>query len=121
MTRRRWLALVVVVALGACTSDDADVSDAARSELQPRVVEIRELADARQAEHVQTKLTELRVVVDDLQQRGELTRQGAEDVRAAAASIESQLQLITTTTTQPPRERDDDDDDDDDKKRKDDD
>lgn len=102
MTRHRWLALVVAVALGACGSGKADVSDVARNELAPRVAEIRELADAKQADHVRAKLAELRLMIDDLLQRGELTGQGADDIRAAAANIESQLNLITTTTQPPP-------------------
>lgn len=112
MTLSRWLALVVAVALAACGSDKADVSDVARNELQPRVAEIRELADAKQADQVQAKLTELRLVIGDLLQRGELTGQGADDLRAAATNIESQLDLITTTT-QPPPPRDEGDDEED--------
>lgn len=111
MTGRRWLALVVAIALGACGADKADVSDDARVELEPLVAEIRALADARQADQLHARLAELQLVVDDLLQRGELTQQGADEVRAAAASVASQLGLITTTTQPPPPDNDRDDDD----------
>lgn len=108
MTRRRWLGVIGVIgvigvfAVGACGADGARMSDAARDELQPRVVEIRALADARQAEQVKLKLEELRFTVNDLFQRDELTEQGADDVLSAADRIEAQLGLITTTTQAPP-------------------
>lgn len=112
MRRELRIGVIVLAALGGCAGDDPDVSDTAAEALQPRVAEIRELAVQRRADQVTTKLAELRLVIEDLRQRGELSEQGAEDVLAAADAVQGQLALITTTTQPPPPERADEDDDD---------
>lgn len=107
------LVLCGAVALAGLTGcgDEPRASDTAAEELQLRVAEIRELANARQPDQVTAKLSELRLVVDDLRRRDELTEEGAREVLAAAAAVDAQLGLITTTTTttttQPPPSEDD--------------
>lgn len=100
--RRLGCGALVLASLVGCADEPRAVSDTAAEELQPRVAEIRALAGARQPEQVTAELAELRLVVEDLQRRDELSEQGAQEVLAAADAVAAQLGLITTTTTQPP-------------------
>lgn len=121
--------LVVVVVVGGlmagCGGDNPDISDAAAADLQPRAAEIRNLAGQRHADQVAAKLAEMRSLVDDLVQRGELSDRAAREILAAAGEVQGQLVLITTTTTAPlPRpsedghhEDEDDDEDEDEEER----
>lgn len=111
MRKRTALLALTLVTIVGCGKGSDDVSETARNELQPRVAEIRHLADARQADRVQAKLDELRGLVEDLRARGELSDEGIGAVLAAAGDVTAQLQLITTTS-QPPPPRDHEDEDD---------
>lgn len=104
LTRRQrlWCGALVLASLAGCADEPSALSGTAAEELQPRVAEIRALAGARQPDQVTAKLDELRLVVEDLQRRDELSEQGAQEVLAAADAVGAQLGLITTTTTQPP-------------------
>jgi hypothetical protein len=62
---------------------------------------------------VQLELEELRVVVEELRARGELSDGRAIEVLAATEAVAGQLPLITTTTAPPPPADDEDEDDED--------
>ena len=105
MSRAVWRPLLrgslAAALLVGCGAGPPELGDAAAVTLESRVAEIRDLATRRQPALVEAKLAELRIVVDDLRGRGELSDQRARQVLDAASAVTRQLALITTTTTQP--------------------
>ena len=105
-TTRLLSGALALAFLVGCGNKESEMSDTAADELQLRVAEIRELANARRSDQVATKVAELHAAVADLQGRGDLSDRRALEVLAAADDVSAQLGLITTTTasttTQPP-------------------
>lgn len=92
------LAAGMVVAASACGSGQA-ISDSAATDLQARVSAIRTFAETGQPEQSAAGLAELRTVVASLRASGDIDAHRADEVLAAALSVEQQLALVTTTTT----------------------
>lgn len=111
MRRALFISVMALATFAGCAGDEPDLTDAAAEALQPRVAEIRQLAAQRQADQASAKLAELRLAIEDLRRRGELSDRGAQEVLDAADAVQSQLALITTTTTRPLPEPPDEDDD----------
>lgn len=106
---------IAIAILGACGGDQPDLSTSASAVLQERVAEIRTLAEAREADAVIAKVDELRSLVEQLRDDGEISADAAERILASVAAVSENVATITTTTTTtaPPDEDEDEDDDED--------
>jgi hypothetical protein len=98
-----------LVALGACGSGEADVSEPAARLLDAQVAAVRTAAAGRDRAGAAQQLTSLRTSVARLREQGEISGDAAARIGRAADAVEAQLTLIplpttttTTTTTAPP-------------------
>ena len=103
------IAATLLGPLTACGDGEPAVSEVATAELEPRTFEIRVLATAGRHDEALVRLEELRQLVAGLEDRDEITPDGAEEILERADALATELQQVTTTTTtappttQPPR------------------
>jgi len=90
--------LLGALLLTSCSGSKADVSATAARQLDPKIAEVRAAAGAGQTDEAKAKLAELRSLVTELEDKGELDSPGARRVLDAAAGVEQQLDVFTTTT-----------------------
>ena len=102
---------LLLLGLASCGGSDA-LSRPAAARLQPPVAAIRAAAAGDDRAGATAAVAELRTVVADLRQTGEISGQQASEILAAGAQVESQLALLsvpppetTTTTTEPDDQR----------------
>ena len=106
LRRAITVAIVAVVTLAACGTTGSQISAAERARLGPFVDRIRAAAERHDRPATRRSLSDLRHAVAVDEGRSELSSTDAAEILAAAAHVESQLELIpgpttTTTTTVP--------------------
>jgi|SRR5688572_27675667 len=111
MTRRALAAAALgLVALGGC-GGFGGISSSASADLTSRVAEVRAAVADGDRDAAEQALSDLRLVVLNLSQRGELTEDKADAILDATTDVRATLSLMpTTTTTTFPIDDDDDDD-----------
>jgi hypothetical protein len=95
-------ALMFVALLASCGgSSSGEITDQARSELQPLVAEVRRAAESFDPDGAANALAGLRQAVAALHARQEIDSARAEAILTAAARVEARLSLTPTTTIPP--------------------
>jgi len=98
LTRPAFGALALVIVASGCGSS-ASMSDSARRRLDSLVASVRSAAVSRDGARVDAALASLRNSVHGYEQSGDISRQRASEILAAAAQVESRLAPFATTTT----------------------
>ena len=96
----RRLGFLVLLVLVGCGQEGAGIGDTASAALQPQVQQVRAAATSGDRAGAARELAELRQMVTDLRQRGDLSESAAAKVLAAAAEVEAQLEEGITPATQ---------------------
>ena len=92
------LLLLLLLLLVGCGKEGAGVSQSASAALDPQVRQVRVAATNGDPAGAARELAELRRMVADLRQRGELSESAAARVLAAAAEVEARLAGLTPAT-----------------------
>src|SRR5690348_12783852 len=92
---------LAMVAVAGCGSSSPGITEAASTQLELRVQAVRNAAEARDRDLAESRRAEVRRSVAELRGRGAISKDRVDNVLAAAASVEAQLQAIPTTTTTP--------------------
>ena len=101
MMRRLGILLVLLpVLLAGCGQDGAGIGQSASAALDPQVQQVRDAATSGDHAGAARELAELRQMVADLRQQGELSESAAARVLAAAAEVEARLEAGITPATQ---------------------
>ena len=96
----RRLTFLLLLLLVGCGQEGAGIGESASAALAPQVQQVRAAATSGDRAGAARELAELRQMVTDLRQRGELSESAAARVLAAAAEVEARLGAGITTPSQ---------------------